>query len=43
MAYSLSHDPRKPLPKPLEGYRSQFEAWFKQVGPARLWAETEHL
>ncbi len=43
MAYSLSRDPRKPLPEPLEGYRSQFEAWFKQVGPARLWAEAEYL
>ncbi len=43
MAYSLSRDPREPLPEPLEGYRSQFEAWLKQVGPAGLWTEAEHL
>ena len=43
MAYSLSRDPRRPLPEPLEGYRSQFEAWFKQVGSAQLWVEAEHL
>jgi len=43
MAYSLSRDPRKPLPEPLEGYRSQFETWFKQVGTASLWAEAERL
>jgi hypothetical protein len=43
MAYSMSRDPRKLLPEPLEGYRSQFEVWFKQVGPERLWAEAEHL
>ena len=43
MAYSLSADPRRPLPEPLEGYRSRFETWFEQVGPARLWAEAERL
>jgi hypothetical protein len=43
MAYSLSGDPRKPLPEPLQGYRSQFEAWYKEVGPASLWAAAERL
>lgn len=43
MAYSLSQDPRKQLPEPLQGYRSDFEAWFKQVRAARLWAEADHL
>src|SRR6266850_441649 len=43
MAYSLSRDPRHPLPEPLQGYRSQFEAWFQQVGPARVWQEAEQL
>ena len=43
MAYSLSQDPRKRLPEPLQDYRSEFEAWFRQVGLARLWAEAEHL
>jgi hypothetical protein len=28
MAYSLSEDPRRPLPEPLEGWRNQFEAWY---------------
>jgi hypothetical protein len=43
MAYSLSGDPRRPLPEPLQGYRAAFEAWFKEVGPERLWAEAEKL
>jgi hypothetical protein len=43
MAYSLSGDPRRPLPQPLEGYRSRFEAWYGQVGSARLWVEAEQL
>lgn len=43
MAYSLSGDPRRPLVQPLEGYRSEFEAWYRQVGPDRLWAEAERL
>jgi len=43
MAYSLSQDPRNPLPEPLQGYRSRFEAWLKQVGPAKLWVEAEQL
>jgi hypothetical protein len=28
---------------PLQGYRAAFEAWFKEVGPERLWAEAEKL
>jgi hypothetical protein len=43
MAYSLSLDPRNPLPEPLQGYRSKFETWFKQVGLANLWVEAERL
>ncbi|MGZ5095049.1 MAG: hypothetical protein ACXWCY_25220 [Burkholderiales bacterium] len=43
MAYSVSEDPRDPLPEPLQGYRSRFEIWLKRVGPARLWVEAEHL
>jgi hypothetical protein len=27
MAYSLSEDPRHPLPEPLEGWRGRFESW----------------
>jgi len=43
MAYSLSGDPRNPLPEPLQGYRSRFEAWYKQVGPDKLWIEAGPL
>jgi len=43
MAYSLSGDPRNPLPEPLQGYRSAFDAWYRQVGPERLWTEAERL
>ena len=43
MAYSLSRDPRKELPEPLQGYRSAFDAWYQQVGPANLWTEAERL
>lgn len=43
MAYSLSGDPRRRLPAPLEGYRAEFEAWYQQVGPAKLWQEAGKL
>ena len=43
MAYSLSEDPRVPLPEPLQGYRALFESWFKRVGAEHLWAEAERL
>jgi len=43
MAYSLSGDPRRPLPQPLQGYRSEFEGWFRPVGLAKLWVEAEKL
>ena len=37
MAYSLSEDPRRPLPKPLEAWRQEFEAWYPTVRPEELW------
>ena len=43
MAYSLSEDPRRPLPEPLQGYRASFDAWLQKVGRAQLWAEAERL
>ena len=43
MAYSMSEDPRRPLPEPLQGYRSQFEIWIQRVGKAQLWSEAEQL
>jgi hypothetical protein len=43
MAYSLSQDPRRRLQEPLQGYRSDFETWFRRVGSAQLWPEAERL
>lgn len=43
MAYSLSDDPRKPLPEPLEGWRSQFDSWYPTVTRAKLWATARSL
>ena len=43
MAYSLSEDPRKPLPQPLEGWRSQFERWYPSVPSQDLWATARAL
>ena len=37
MAYALSEDPRRPLPEPLEGWRSQFERWHPGVTRGGLW------
>ena len=37
MAYSLSEDPRRPLPEPLESWRARFEQWYPTVGPAGVW------
>lgn len=43
MAYSLSADPRSVLAEPWQQYRSRFEAWYRQAGKQRLWAEAENL
>lgn len=43
MAYSLSEDPRQPLPEPWQQHRTRFEAWFQQVGKERLWEEARQL
>ena len=43
MAYSLSQDPRRSLPEPLQSYRSEFEVWFRQIGISGLWQEAERL
>lgn len=37
MAYSLSDDPRSELAQPHQQYRSQFEAWYGEVGRDHLW------
>ena len=43
MAYSLSEDPRRPLPQPLEGWRTQFERWYPSVPIQDLWATARAL
>ena len=43
MAYSLSEDPRRPLPQPLETWRRDFEAWYPAVGIQRVWLAAEAL
>lgn len=43
MAYSLSEDPRKPLPEPLEGWRRKFEVWYPGVKSQDLWAVARAL
>ena len=43
MAYSLSGDPRPVLAEPWQGYRSRFEAWYRQIGREHLWDEAARL
>ena len=43
MAYSLSEDPRIVLSQPWQQYRSQFDAWYQQVGKQQLWAGAKNL
>jgi len=44
MAYSLSEDPRRPLPtESLESYRVQFESWYSGIRPITLWSSAEAL
>lgn len=38
MAYSLSADPRRPLPGELELWRKQFESWYAADQGSSLWA-----
>lgn len=43
MAYSLSEDPRRPLPQPLEGWRDAFERWYPAVQGENLWPTARAL
>jgi hypothetical protein len=43
MAYSLSEDPRKPLPQPLEGWRAEFERWYPSLVSQDFWATARAL
>ncbi len=43
MAYSRSSDPRRPLPEPLESWRTKYEAWEKSIPPSTtLWSAAAH-
>ena len=37
MAYSMSDDPRKPLPQPLQGWRESFEQWRLATRDQDFW------
>lgn len=43
MAYSASHDPRRPLQEPWEAYRRTFEEWSSKVPPIELWSRAAAL
>lgn len=43
MAYSLSDDPRRPLPEQLESWRDQFNRWYPGVQKHDLWATARAL
>ena len=43
MAYSLGRDPRTNLGEPWQGYRSEFENWYRTVGAERVWEEARML
>ena len=43
MAYSLSQDPRRPLPQPLEDWRTRFDRWYPSVQGQDLWATARSL
>lgn len=42
MAYGLSDDPRPTLAEPWQTYRAEFLAWYRNVGPERLWVAAGH-
>ena len=43
MAYVLSHDPRPVIAEPWQGYRLEFERWYRSAGKEDLWAEAREL
>ena len=43
MAYSLSEDPRRPLPQPMETWRQEFEAWYPTVRHEEIWTSAAKL
>ena len=43
MAYSMSQDPRHPLPEPLESYRARFVARGRSIKGENMWAAAAEL
>lgn len=43
MAYSLSKDPRHPLPKKLEEYREKYDTWAKGQDMSDIWKAAQKL
>lgn len=43
MAYSLSEDPRRPLPRPMEDWRTQFERWYPSASGQDFWVTARAL
>lgn len=43
MAYSLSKDPRHPLPQPLESFRKDYNEWAKDMNTDQVWHEAGKL
>lgn len=43
MAYSLSNDPRTPLPDKFEGYRKKYDAWADDLSGNQVWGEAGRL
>lgn len=43
MAYSLSEDPRDPLPETLEAYRKKYNDWSSTLNNSQIWDEADRL
>ena len=43
MAYVFSEDPRPEIAEPSQGYRSEFERWYRSVDRRDLWEEARDL
>ncbi|MGB4765845.1 MAG: hypothetical protein WBH09_02940 [Rugosibacter sp.] len=43
MAYSMSEDPRMPLPQPLQGWRESFERWRVSTVTQNIWEAAQSV
>lgn len=43
MAYSMSEDPRRPLPQPLQGWRESFERWRATTVSQNIWEAAQSV